>query len=273
MQDSMRLCAAAGYQVMDFNFYDCTTFRLPFVQMNWESWIWEIHALQKKLGLEFSQGHSHFFNFCDDRLSERDYHEKMVYRSVDCAAILHIPWLVIHAGTAFDSPRLVSDSAKKNMEALKPIVAYAAEKGVGIAIENLWDLNISPKRRYTTTAEELVELVDAFESEHVGICWDFEHADMMQQNQSAALWLIGNRLKATHVSEQAGIHFDHLLPFSTNTDWHTLLPILNEIGYHGDLTYEIHRYTAHIPDALVPVALEYSVLAGKYLLSLANRKV
>lgn len=42
---------------------------------------------------------------------------------------------------------------------------------------------------------------------------------------------------------------------------------LKEIDYRGDLTYEIHRYTASMPDALVPTALACSVEVGQYLLS------
>ena len=46
--------------------------------------------------------------------------------------------------------------------------------------------------------------------------------------------------------------------------------LLKEIEYSGDFTYEIHRYTSQIPDALVPAALKYSVEVGNYLLSLAE---
>lgn len=73
------------------------------------------------------------------------------------------------------------------------MIEYAAKNNVGIAIENLWDLNIAPLRRYTTTAEELVDLVDALhmDYENVGICWDVEHADIMKQTQVPALKMIG----------------------------------------------------------------------------------
>ena len=40
IEDSVRLCAQAGYRVMDMNFYDCTTFRLPFVSEYWKEWIY-----------------------------------------------------------------------------------------------------------------------------------------------------------------------------------------------------------------------------------------
>lgn len=139
---------------MDMNFYDCTSFKLPFVTAPvgisgfMESKIWP-----RTRGVEFSQAHANFYNFCDPQAPDKEFLDRMVLRSIDCASILGVKWLVIHAGTDFDSPRLVADSKRKNIEYFKPVIQYAAGKNVGIAIENLWDFNIAPKRRYTTTAK------------------------------------------------------------------------------------------------------------------------
>lgn len=270
IEESISLCAQAGYRVMDMNFYDCTAFKLPFVTDQWETWIHNIKRAAEDNQVEFSQSHANFYNFCDKNAPDKEFLDKMVLRSIDCAAILGAKWLVIHAGTDFDSPRLVKDSRDKNIEYFRPVIEYAARQQVGIAIENLWDYNIAPVRRYTTTAEELVELVDhlRMESNQVGICWDFEHADIMKQAQEPALKMIDCRLKATHVSDNMGIQNDHILPFSGSTDWNQIMRILKEINYQGDFTYEIHRYTAQLPDALVLPALKYSVEVGNYLLSL-----
>lgn len=257
---------------MDMNFYDCTTFKFPFVTNAWKSWIDEIKAVAEECSIEFSQAHANFYNFCDEHVPEKEFLDQMVLRSIDCAAILGAKWLVIHAGTDFSSPRLVMDSKRKNVAYFKPVLEYAARKGVGIAIENLWDYNIAPLRRYTTTAEELVDLVDELtkDYENVGICWDFEHANIMKQAQTPALEMIGSRLKATHVSDNIGIENDHILPFCGYTDWTEIMHALKEIGYQGDFTYEIHRYTTQLPDTLVVPALKYSVEVGNYLLSLAT---
>ena len=61
---------------------------------------------------------------------------------------------------------------------------------------------------------------------------------------------------------------DHILPFFGGIDWKEMVGILREIGYGGDFTYEIHRYTSKIPEELVDAALEYSVKTGEYLLSM-----
>ena len=272
IEDSVRLCGQAGYRVMDMNFYDCTTFRLPFVTDKWDTWIQGIRGSAKQVNVEFSQAHANFYNFCDPNTRDKEFLDAMVKRSILCAAMLGVKWIVIHAGTDFDSPQPLKDSKAKNLEYLKPVAEFAAEHGVGLAIENLWDYNIAPLRRYTTTAEELVDLTDTLSRnyDNIGICWDFEHADIMKQPQAPALRLVGDRLKATHVSDNIGIENDHILPFSGYTDWCEIMKLLKEIHYQGDFTYEIHRYTTQLPEELVIPALRYSVQVGNYLLSLAE---
>lgn len=272
VEDAISLCGCAGYRVMDMNFYDCTSFRFPFVTDKWEQWVHEIRDLAEKNGIEFSQAHADFYNFCDEDAPDKSFHDQMVFRSIDCAAILGVKWLVIHAGTDFNSPMPVRDSMRKNIEYFRPVIEYAFKKRVGIAIENLWEYNIAPCRRYTSTVEELVELVDRLSSDfpNVGICWDFEHAAIMKQDQRKALKLVGFRLKATHVSDYTDIRNDHILPYFGNADWKEIMGILKEIQYQGDFTYEIHRYLAQVPEELVLSALRYSVEVGEYLLSLAK---
>jgi len=255
---------------MDMNFHDCTTFRLPFTSADWRSWIHRVKDLADKCGVEFSQAHSSFYNFCDPTTPDKDFLDQMVLRSMECAGILGVKWIVIHAGTDFDSPMPVRDSMRKNVEYLKPVIECAAKHNVGLAIENLWELKISPLRRYTTSAEELVELVDSLSQEYsnVGICWDFEHANIMQLSQTSCLEMIGDRLKATHVSDNTGILNDHVLPFNGNTDWGEIMHILKKIQYSGDFTYEAHQSTNRLPDALLLPLLKYSVEVGNYLLSM-----
>lgn len=277
IERSIELCSIAGYKVMDLNFHDCATFKTPFVESEciWKNWMEGIQACTETSKIEFSQAHSSFYNFCDTSLAadHREQLDLLVHRSIESASILGIPWIVMHAGTNFNSARLVADSKRLNMEYFLPLMDYSSKLGVGIAFENLWDLNIAPLRRYTTTAEELVDFVDSLgaSSSELGICWDFEHADIMGQNQQRALSLVGTRLKATHVSDNNGMYHDHILPFEGKTNWLEIMRIMESMkSYAGDFTYEIHRHTANLPEELVPAALKRSVEVGEFLLSLAK---
>ena len=266
--DSVRRCAAAGYRVMDMNFHDCVTFRKPFVGDEYRRWLDEIALCAGEQGIVFSQAHAPFYNFCDTAYPDREEMDRLIYRAVECAAELRIPWLVIHAGTAFDAADWRKVSLARNLAYFRPLVEFAARRGVGIAIENLWDLNIAPLRRYTAQPEEVLELVERLDSPWAGVCCDVEHAEIMGQDPAAVLRLFGDRLKATHISDVIDAQSDHLLPFSGRSDWPPIMAALRDIGYRGDFTYEIHRYTARLPDELVQEALAYSVSVGQYLLSL-----
>ncbi len=271
IEESMKICSRAGYKVMDLNFYDAASFHFEFMSDTWMSWAERIADLSEELGIEFSQAHSSFYNFCDRNTSELDYWETSVRRSVLCAEIIGIPWIVIHAGTAFDADDYRHESFKRNIEYFKRLLDFASAHGVGIAVENLWDLAIRPKRRYTANAEELMEFVDActdFAGTGIGTCWDFEHADIMGQDQRSGLMLLGNTLKCTHVSDQTGIDNDHILPFCGGIDWAEAVHVLRELNYQGDFTFEMHRYGMNTPEPLMLDALKYSIRVGEYILSL-----
>lgn len=267
IEKSIRLCGDAGYRRMDMNFVDCVNFNQPFVTDNWESWVDRLLAVANEKGINFSQAHAPFYNFCDASYPNKEFMDKMIYRSVDCAAKMGVPWLVIHAGTDYNSAWMISSSKQKNREYFLPLIEYAAKRGVGIAVENLWEYNIAPRRRYTTCIEELVELVDVLDSKFAGICYDTDHVALSGMNQKTSLLAIGSRLKATHISDCVNIECDHNVPFSGKTNWKDVLEGLRDIQYQGDFTYEMHRFTAFLPDALVPSALKYSVEVGHYMMS------
>lgn len=266
--ESISRCAQAGYRVMDMNFHDCCTFRNGFVTDRYQDWLEEIARCASDFGITFSQAHAPFYNFCDDAFARRDEMDRMIRRAIQCAAKLGIPWIVIHAGTDFAAADWQKRSLEKNLRYFRPLLDLAAREGVGLAIENLWDLNIAPLRRYTAQPEEVLELVDRLDSPMAGICCDVEHAVIMGQDPAAMLRLFGGRLKATHISDVIDTAADHLLPFTGKTQWPPIMEALRETGYAGDFTYEIHRYTASMPEKVVPDALAYSVKVGKYLLSL-----
>lgn len=268
IEDSIRRCAAAGYQVMDLNFHDCTTFKLPFVGNEHKKWIDNVAETALSCGVVFSQAHSPFYNFCDEHSDNREYIDSLIRRAIDHCSFLGIPWIVIHAGTDFSAVCRTSSSKAKNLEYFKPLVEYAQNRGVGIAVENLWDLNISPKRRYTAEVEELIDFVSMFPADSVGVCYDVGHGTIMDQNHAQNLRLIGNRLKATHISDCIDKNNDHILPYSGKTDWNAVIHTLKEIDYQGDFTYEIHRYTANMPDSIIQKALEYSIQIGQHLINL-----
>ncbi len=126
------------------------------------------------------------------------------------------------------------------------------------------------KRHYGAMVEELCDLVDAFDSSYVGICWDFGHANMMYSDQNDCLRYIGKRLKATHVHDNFGAWDEHLPTFFGNIKWEPLVKTLKEINYQGDFSFEVRRISSHLPGELKNSLWVYTRGLGKYLLSIID---
>ncbi|QQO08965.1 sugar phosphate isomerase/epimerase family protein [Breznakiella homolactica] len=272
--------AAAGFDAVDINF--CHAIHLHLyengIEINgdsWMDWVEETKNVLAENHIAANQSHAPFYNVLDHSLTDREFREEMVRRSVIASGKLSVKWVVIHAGTIPDSPS-ARESLRANIEYFKPHLELAAENGTGIAIENLFDFssdeNSRGARRYTGGLDELLELVDSLARDfpNVGICWDFGHANEMALNQEQALKLVGKRLKALHVNDNNGVLDDHTLPFAGLIDWPRLMKVLKEIGYDGDFTYEIHRFTQRMPEELIDEALRFSVSVARYLVSLAQ---
>lgn len=261
-------CAKAGYRVLDINFCDMAESGFPLSLEGWESWVHHVGEVANEYGVVFSQSHAPFYNCCDDRVPDREWRDELIRRSIIGSGILRVPWIVMHAGTVRGCCYEPEESKRRNIEYFKPFVDLAKEQNVGIAIENMADFDKA--RRYTAAVEELIDLVKSFDDPAVGICWDFGHANLTAEDQSSSLRRIGALLKATHVADNHGEWDEHLAPFYGTVPWESLMPVLSEISYAGDLTYEIHRFSAGLPSAVRGSMLEHTVEIGRYLMALAS---
>lgn len=261
------LCAEAGYRIFDFCFHDLITYESPFLDERWEAYTEKMCALFAKRGLSCGQAHANVYDFLNPK-ADHAFHQRIMERCVLASERMQIPWLVVHPSTDRTADAVYRASKAGNTEYLKRLCAFAAAHKVGIAVENMWDLHLAPKRLYADNAEELCELVDAVDAENLGVCWDLEHASIMQQDQEKALRVIGKRLKVTHVSDQTGTDNIHVMPFQGKTDWTKAMRALAEISYEGNLNFEAQWFLNKVPEALLPASLRYSIAVGEYLIAL-----
>lgn len=270
LKKCIQYCGEAGFQNMDISFLDYTNFRFPIVTDDYVKWVDEALETAASYGIQFGQAHAPFYNFCDENAKNKEEQDQMILRSIECAGRMGVKWIAIHAGTDYSTGRMRQASKEKNREYFLPVIEFAAKHNVGIAFENLWDHNIAPKKRYTAIVEDLVDLVDSFDAENVGICFDVEHAVISGLDPVKELEVIGSRLRSTHISDCIDMAADHLLPFYGITNWAPFMRELKRMDYQGNFAFEIHRYTQYMPDDLVPGAVERAVEVGNYLLGMAK---
>ena len=266
MEFCIRECARGGYRVLDINFCEAMN---PWSRMrddNWETYVKELAHLGADCGVVFRQSHLPYYDIF--RLPEPDKTmERLIERSIIASSMLGVRWAVTHPGTFYEAYNL---SREKNLSYYARHLERAKAYGIGICLEN--DFGYLPGTRhplYCADIRELTDLVDAFgDPAHLGICYDFGHANLcpgVDHNEN--LKTIGPRLKTLHVQDNHGSSDEHLLPFHGNIDWQACMEGLWEIGYGGDLTYEIQEFGRFLPNDQKHLIVEYSRKIGQILMA------
>lgn len=256
---TIRLCSAAGYQVLDFCFHDLTRYDSFIFSDDWMQSFQQLRTLADNLSIKFKLGHAVVYDFCNAKINH-SYYNDLMKKCIIGSEILGIEWLVVHPSTDFENINKVRVSKQKNINYFSNLVKFASQHNVKIAVENMWDLHIAPKKLYCTSIEELIDLVDSVEG--LGICLDVEHASIMNIDLKLCMEAIGNRLKVLHISDYLNKEDIHLLPYMGKCDWDTVLEALKKNQFNGLFNLEIHRYLVHIPEELFLPALQFSVQVG-----------
>lgn len=258
--------------MLDINFCRALTGQTDLVRDDWEQLMHELREEAEMLGIEFTQSHPVFLpGHVNHQPTERleVYHE-MMRRSIIASSILGVKWAVLHPQEDREKTALDVDACiKDNVEHFSPIVELAVKHNVGIAFENMIERE-SSKRRFSSHAAELSALIDVWGEPRVGACWDFGHANFLYKDQRPALRMLGKRLKATHVNDNYGSSDEHMFPFHGSVDWRSIMPVLIEIGYEGDFTYETHKEFAGLPEPIKDSLAKIGYQIGQYCLTLTQ---
>jgi D-psicose/D-tagatose/L-ribulose 3-epimerase len=115
------------------------------------------------------------------------------------------------------------------IEALQPVVAHAADRGVSLAVE--------PLNRYETslinTVAQALEVVERLDSPWCGVALDTFHMNIEEKDPVSAIRAARGRI--THVQVCGN---DRGAPGSDHTDWQGLIDALDDAGYTGPLCIE-----------------------------------
>ena len=270
----MKRCRDLGYTVLDSIMCDAAShdsfLRLP----DWEERMHKLAEAAKEMGVVFGQSHVPFYNVCQKPATLAEDIDEMVDRSIRAAGILGAPWTVIHPGTALGDPSPVSRSKALNLDYMRKRLETAEDCGVGLAIENMGCIRGGGReRRYCMDVEELCDLIDTLrqESKLVGACWDFGHANTIYADQTAALKMLGERLKVTHVHDNNSLWDEHIAPFRGTVDWFSIMRTLAEMDYQHDFSYEVKRIKDEaVPEEIKTSLREHLKVVGDYLVGLFN---
>lgn len=267
----MRLCAKAGYRKLDFGFAELALSSPHFAGPGWRKELTEIKQLAADLGLTFVQAHGTIWDFCNPGAHEEMCRE-LFCRSIQGAALLGAPWVVAHPSTGCGEDGRDPDTHHKNVAFFQKYAAYAADLGVGLAIENMWGKTRTGIPHYAVYAEELLRLAEDVDCRQVRVCWDVEHGSIEGLDQRKALRLLKDYLVATHISDATGPDHIHILPYLGDADWEEILEGLAAVQYDGTFNFEIQHYLPGVPEELLLPALEFSYQVGNTMIRRLKQK-
>jgi D-psicose/D-tagatose/L-ribulose 3-epimerase len=171
--------------------------------------------------------------------------------------------------------RMLSDEERRAqwqraVDTLREAADYAAERGVGLAIE--------PLNRFETdlvnTTEQGVQLCKDIDRPNAGLLLDAFHMNIEEKSIADALRAAGPFVRHFHACEN-----DRGTPGTGHVEWTEVFAALDDIGYDGDVVIEsftpeiteiaravsLWRPLADSPDALAADGLAFlrSSLAGR----------
>ncbi|MBI3985871.1 MAG: TIM barrel protein [Lentisphaerae bacterium] len=155
-----------------------------------------------------------------------------------------------------DSGRAVRFAqARRSLVVLEKEAAY---RGVRLAVELL------PRTCLGHTSRELLELIDGFDPNHVGVCLDANHANLRESLPDVVRALAG-RLFTVHISDNDGVDEKHWLPGRGVIRWPEFFRALADAGYRGACVYETGGAKGGELEALREIKTNFAALLTAYL--------
>lgn len=165
----------------------------------------------------------------DIRAKSAECYKQAIDTAADmgCDTILTVPGAV--------TPDITYEMAWENAaKTLKLVVPYAEEKGITLAIENVWN-------KFLLSPREMVQFVDSFGSEFVKSYFDIGNIVIYGFPQH---WVksLGKRIKRVHIKGFAMKGFESFAwtqLLESTIDWKAVVSALKEVGYESWITAEL----------------------------------
>ena len=263
--EAIRLLKDNGFDTVDIGMH---SMEKAEDENDHNSWINQRREFCDKMGVTVNQAHA---PFCEGRPISDLFVSRLI-QCVDDCSVLGAKCLVVHGDTWFKSDYTqwnYNEVVDTVYNVYAPVVERAEKLGVKIAFETLfeWLGNNEHRVRLCSYVEEIDDLIAKFKTDSVGVCWDFGHAYMAYgDDQFKAMKRLRSQIIATHVHDNTRRYDNHNIPYQGYINWDEGLKTLAEIGYNGDLTFELN-YGA-LPPTIAPDYIKYLHSVGKYMKSI-----
>lgn len=245
------LVAKAGFTQLDYT--------PNLKEDDWESKMKEVARIFAANGLTVHQTHMPFNRYG----SYGDRHKVCLDRCVEVTEYLGAKYMVAH-GDEFDFEHLTFSpeaALEYNHAYFLPYVERAAKNGYKVAFETVFeDWN---RRRYTSYADELMDMITSFHSDSAVCCWDFGHANIsFKKKAPEVIRRFGALIQCTHLHDNAGLD-SHQMPMTGDINWKETIGAFREIGYQGVMSIEYAH--GSMPSVLLDDFIDLTYRSANYI--------
>ncbi|MBO4217240.1 MAG: sugar phosphate isomerase/epimerase [Clostridia bacterium] len=248
----------AGFDAVDYNFDEYLSYS-DVTHQRFEGVMFDgcreyFSEVKKKLdasGLAAGQAHAPFPTYLpgDDRSNEILI--DVMKRSIEAAAILKAPYLVIHPrfNTTFDKRFTPEEEYEVNRKFYLALADTLRGSGVTCCLENMWTCASPWRKIYADVCgdpSDTAEMIDKLNAEAgedlFGYCYDVGHSLICGLDPYRFMLKLGKRIKVFHIHDVDGVHDSHLLPFLGVGEWRTFARGVAAIGYDYSLNLEAGNF-------------------------------
>ena len=215
----------------------------------------EIRILCEKNGVEISSL-AYYPNTMDPDPEKRKYYIAHLYKLIDASALLDVNMITTFVGR--DPNKTVDENLEIVKEVWPPIVKYAEEKGVKIAIENCPMLFTDDEwpggQNLMTTPANWRKVFEIIDSPNFGLNYDPSHFIWQMIDYIKPLYEFKDKIFHVHYKDikiyreklsDVGImappleYMSPKLPGLGDVDWGKYVSALTDIGYDGYTCIEV----------------------------------
>ena len=266
--ESLRMIREAGFDCVDMTYYT-SPIDSPLLNDEYRERAFKLRECLDELRLECNQAHAPFFFKYGDNFDLEDAHYRAIVHSMESASILGARIIVVHSVGHRVNGEILFDR-EYNIEYYKSFIPYCEKFGIRIAVENLFEYaeNGGFVGRLGSP-EELSRFINDLDYPYFCACVDTGHASLTgYKPENFIAGMSADVLKVLHVHDGDYNGDRHTLPYLSGFNWQEIMSSLKNIGYDGELTFEILNYFGKFHIALIPEALRLAEKTGRYLISL-----
>lgn len=252
MEKAAQLVSEAGFTCVDYT---------PKIKLdNWKEIFESDMQIIRKYGLRVEQTHGPFNRYG----SYGDKHEQAIERVYEATVLSGAKFMVIHGdeypeNTIFDE----KTALQYNHNMYLPYIKRAEKDGVKLAFETVFEDGYKSLRRFCSKTEELIALIESFNSPAAVCCMDFGHAyDQHREKHIEEIRKLAPYIQCTHTHDNHGTD-QHEMPFMGNVQWEECVKIFEEAGYNGEICLE-YVY-GNMPEEILGKYLKLSYEVCKYI--------